>query len=289
METSIYKSESYKTDIMRLYDQRLKACNIDYEEFYVDTFAGKTHVIATGDKANPPLFILHGINAGAPMAIEAIKGLNKTYCIYAIDTVGQATKSAETRLAMNDDSYARWINEAMDKLNIQTAVFIGVSYGAFLLQKLMTFYPDRISKGIFVVPSGFVNGPFLKSMQKLTFPLIRFLSTKTEKSLVKFMDAFYSEIDIQGIAFQKNVLLGVKVDYRRPTLLTAKEIKALKAPVYAMVADNDIFFPGDKTLERAKNIFSNFKGSHVLRNTKHIPAAHTYAEIENQLKKWLVE
>jgi pimeloyl-ACP methyl ester carboxylesterase len=289
MKTSIYKSESYKTEIMRLYDVRLKACNIDYEEFYLDTFAGKTHVIVTGGASSPPLIVLHGINAGAPMAIEAIKGLNKAYRIYAIDTVGQATKSAETRLGMNDDGYARWINETMNKLNIQKAVFIGVSYGAFLLQKLMTFYPDKISKGIFVVPSGFVNGPFLKSMQKLTFPLIRFLSTKTEKSLVKFMNAFYSEIDTLSIAFQKNVLLGVKVDYRRPTLVTEKEVKGLKAPVYAMVADNDIFFPGNKTLEKVKSIFPNFKGSYTLKNTKHIPAAHNYVEIEYQIKKWLAE
>src|ERR1700722_12850396 len=210
METSIYKSPEFKAEIMELYEKRLAACNLTYEDLYVDTFAGKTHVIATGDKSNPPLIILHGINAGAPMALESIKGLNKYYRIYAIDTVGQATKSAETRLPMNDDSYARCINETMDKLALDTASFIGVSYGAFLLQKLMTFYPNKITKSIFVVPSGFVNGPFLKSMQKLTFPLIRFLSSKKENNLVRFMDAFYTQIDEMDISFQKNVLLGVK-------------------------------------------------------------------------------
>jgi pimeloyl-ACP methyl ester carboxylesterase len=289
MKTSIYKSESYKAEIMKLYNERLKTCNIEYEDLYVDTFSGKTHIISTGSKSNPPLIILHGINAGAPMAIESIKDLNKRYRIYAIDTVGQATKSAETRLPMNNDCYAKWLKETMEKLEIASAPVIGVSYGAFLLQKLMTYFPEKITKGIFVVPAGFVNGPFLNSMKKLTFPLIRFLSTKSESKLTTFMDAFYTHIEARDIAFQKNVLLGVKVDYRRPTLLTEQDVKKLDAPVYAMVADNDIFFPGDKAIERCKAIFRNFKDFHVLKNTKHIPAQSIYPEIENKIERWLAE
>ena len=154
MEKSIYKTEKAKEEILRLYDERLQACNIDYEDIYVDTFAGRTHIIATGDKSYPPLIILHGINAGAPMALESIKGLNKQYRIYAIDTVGQSTKSAETRLPMQGGDYGKWIAEVMNKIGIEKAFFIGVSFGAFLLQKVMGYYPERILKGIFVVPAG---------------------------------------------------------------------------------------------------------------------------------------
>jgi len=289
MTESIYKTEKAKEEILRLYDERLKACNIEYEDIYVDTFAGRTHVIATGDKSYPPLIILHGINAGAPMALESIKGLNKKFRIYGIDTVGQSTKSAETRLPMQGADYGKWIVEVMDKMGIEKAFFIGVSFGAFLLQKVMVYYPERIMKGIFVVPSGFVNGPFFKSMQKLTFPLIKFMRSKAEKDLTKFMEAFYSEIDAPAIAFQKSVLLGVKVDYRRPIILQAKDVEKHSAPVYAMVADDDIFFPGHIALEKCKDIFTNFKGSYVLKNSKHIPAKNRYAEIEQQIGKWLAE
>ncbi len=153
----------------------------------------------------------------------------------------------------------------------------------------MVYYPERILKGIFVVPAGFVNGPFFKSMQKLTFPLIKFMMSKTDEALTKFMEAFYSEIDDAGIAFQKNVLLGVNVDYRRPLILTGNDVRKLSAPVYAMVADDDIFFPGDRALERCKKIFVNFKGSYVLKDSKHIPARNRYTEIEQQIGKWLAE
>jgi pimeloyl-ACP methyl ester carboxylesterase len=201
--------------------------------------------------------------------------------------VGQVGKSAETRLNTNNDDYGRWLSETMDELKLSQASVIGISYGGFLLQKLMQAAPQKITKGIFVVPGGFVNGPFFKSMLRLSFPLIRFLMTKSEKNLLKFMDAFYISKDAHSVAMQKHVLLGVKVDFNRPPLLKPSDVYKLEAPVYALVADDDIFFPGNKTLERCRLIFKNFKGSYVLKNTRHIPDISRYKEIEVQIRSWL--
>ena len=190
-ETSIYKTEEARRSMMALYEQRLQDLHIEYEEFDVDTFAGKTHIVATGKKDAPPVVLFHGINAGSPLTLDAVKGLRDEFRLYGVDTIGQATKSAENRLPLEDDSLARWAVDVLDKLGLQKPNFIGVSYGAFLLQKLMTHFPERIEKGIFVVPGGLVNGAFIPSMTKLTLPLIRFMITKKDDHLLKFMDAFY--------------------------------------------------------------------------------------------------
>ncbi|EZH72393.1 hypothetical protein ATO12_23360 [Aquimarina atlantica] len=287
--TSIYKNKETRDVIMKLYDEKLQSCKIEYEDIYVDTKAGKTHIITTGMPGNPPVIILHGINAGAPLAIEPIKNLRDDYRIYAIDTIGQTTKSTENRLPITDNSYGEWISEIMDILTIEKATIIGISYGAFLLQKIMSYQPEKVHKGIFVVPSGLVNGSFGTSMKYLTFPLLSFLFTKKEKYLLKFMNAFYTTIDEYSITFQKNVLLGTKMDYRRPPLLQKKDVKRLTAPVYAIFADNDIFFPGEKALKRCKEIFYNFQDSIFLKNTKHIPDQKTYVQIEKQISVWLKE
>lgn len=284
---SIYKSEAAKAEIMRLYDAKLAACNIETEDLYVDTFAGKTHILATGAAHLPPLVVLHGINAGAPLALEAIRGLNQYYRIYGVDTVGQATKSAETRLPLHDTSYGKWLDEVMEGLGLKKAPVIGISYGAFLLQRLMMHAPERIEKGIFVVPSGFVNGPFWKSMRRLSLPLMRFLWTKQERDLLRFLDAYLLTKDPHSVAMQKALLLGVKMDYRRPPLLQAKDVERLNAPVYGIFADDDIFFPGDKALERCQSIFKNFKDFYILKNSKHIPDQARYGEIEGVIKGWL--
>ncbi len=286
-DSSIYKTDEARNSMMALYEQRLQGLNIEYEEFDVETFAGKTHVLVTGKEDDPPVVLFHGINAGSPLTMEAVKGLRDEFRLYGIDTIGQATKSAENRLPLEDDSLARWAVEVLDKLGLQKPSFIGVSYGAFLLQKLMTHFPERIEKGIFVVPGGLVNGSILPSLTKLTLPLIRFMITKKDKHLVKFMDAFYDTKSEGDVTMQRNILLGVKTDFRRPPLLTEKDVENLNAPVYAMIGDDDVFFPGDKALDRCKSIFKNFAGSHILRNTKHIPETSLYPEIENKLREWL--
>jgi pimeloyl-ACP methyl ester carboxylesterase len=286
---TIYKSPAVKAEIMALYDAKLKACGLVYEERYVDTTAGSTHVIICGPADKPPVVLLHGINAGAPLALEAMRDLTDRYRIYAVDTVGQTTKSAETRLSVKDNSYGKWLAEVMEGVGLHQPAVIGVSYGAFLLQRLMAHAPERVQKAIFVVPGGFVNGGGWVSMKKLFFPLLKFNIGKKEEQLLKFLDAFYNTKDPHSVAFQRAVLLGVKMDYRKPPLVTAAEMAAFQAPVYAMFADNDIFFPGDKALARCKEIFKNFKESTVLKGSKHIPDVTDYPKIAKQLGIWLAE
>lgn len=272
---------------MDLYDSKLDSLRLEFEDIYVNTFAGSTHVVKAGNSSNPPLVILHGINAGAPIALESVKGLAEKYLIYAIDTIGQTTKSAETRLDLQNNEYGRWLSETLDQLHLQSVPVIGASYGGFLLQKLITFYPEKVSKAIFVVPAGFGNGSFLKSIKKLTIPLIKYMITKKESDLISFMSSFYNNIDEYSIEFQKNTLTGVNIDFRRPPLLKKEHVENFAAPVYLMVADDEVFFPSEISIEKCKAYFKNFKGFYTLENSKHIPDSSKFSEIESVIANWL--
>jgi pimeloyl-ACP methyl ester carboxylesterase len=286
---SIYKSPAAKAEIMALYDAKLAACKMDVETQQIDTFAGATYITMVGPKDCPAVVLLHGINAGAPLALEAMRALTDRYRIYAIDSVGQATKSAETRLPILDNSYGQWLAEVLDGLGLDSVPVIGVSYGAFLLQRLLAHAPKRVSKTIFVVPGGLVNGSSWESVRRLMFPLMRFQFSKNERHLVRFMSAFYKTKDPHSIAMQKAILTGVRMDYRNPPLLKAAEVANYDGPVYAMIAEDDIFFPGQAALARCKLIFKNFKGSAMLQGAKHIPDQTDYPQIAAQLDAWLCE
>lgn len=274
---------------MRLYDEKLKSLQIEYKEIDVKTSFGNTRVIQTGNENGRPVVLFHGINAGAPLTLEAVKELRTYYLLYAVDTIGQATKSDENSIDIVDNSYALWADEIFKQLNINKAYFIGVSYGAYILQKLISHNPDMVTKCIFVVPSGLVNGRFVTSMLKLTFPLVRFLITKKEDHLRKFLGAFVPKDDEYMFKLQKALLTGVNMDYRRPRLLQEKEVDKYKNPVYMIVADNDVFFPGLEAVERAKQLFNNFRAVHMLRNAKHMPHKGNYTEIQEKIKSWLDE
>ena len=285
--TSIYKSKEAKEIVMNLYEEKLESLQIDYDEIDVNTSFGQTRIIKTGNRKGKKLILFHGIHAGAPLTIEAVKELREDYLLIAIDTIGQATKSDETVLNIKDDSYAIWIDEVLEELEITSANFIGISYGAYILQKLITYKPKKIKKCIFVVPSGLVNSAVLPSLKKLSFPLIRFMITKKDNHLKSFIKAFVPEEDTFMFRMQKALFSGVNIDFRRPILLEEKDVSHFTNPVYMIVADNDIFFPGDKAEKRAKSIFKNLKEVHYLKDCKHMPRKKDHSEIQAKIKEWI--
>ena len=285
--STIYKSPEVKKEIMKLYAEKLAALHVTYQEIDVETQFGKTHVIKTGNPDGKQVVLFHGFNAGAPLTLEAVQELSERYCIYAIDTIGQTTKSAETKLSIKNDEYAVWADEVLEKLDIESCNAVGISYGAFILQKLITYKPGRVAKCIFVVPSGLVNGHFWQSMKQLTFPLLRFKITKKEKHLKAFTDAFAPENNEFMFRLLKLIMTGTKLDTRIPKLLTKENVAHFTNPVYILAASNDVYFPGERIAERSPNVFKNLKEVHLLNGSKHMPTEETFSVIQEKLGEWI--
>lgn len=284
---SIYKNNQAKIDLMSLYDEKLKDLQINFENIDVATKFGKTRVVKTGNSKGKKIIMFHGYNAGAPITLEAVKNILSEYCFYVIETIGQATKSEQTAINIKDDSFALWAAEVLSKLGIQKANIIGISYGAFIVEKLMVYKPQFIEKCILVVPSGIVSGNIWQSIKKLTFPLIIWNITKKEKHLKSFLSAFVPVEDDFLLKMLSLIMKGVKLDTRIPKLLKPKEVENFTAPVYIIAAKNDVYFPGKKIAIRSKELFLNLKEVHLLENSKHMPSKNTYPIIQQKIIQWI--
>lgn len=284
---SIYKNNQVKTDLMNLYDEKLKHLKIDYTNIDINTDFGITRVVKAGNPNGKNIILFHGYNAGSPITLEAVKDILHLYCFYVIETPGQATKSEERIINIKDDSFALWANAILDKLEIKKANIIGISYGAFITEKIMTYTPERIKKCILVVPSGIVNGNVWQSLTKLTLPLITWKITKKEKHLKAFLNAFVPIEDKFLYTMLSLIMKGIKLDTRIPKLLKPKDVENFKAPVYIIAAKNDIYFPGDKIAKRSKMLFSNLKEVHLLQASKHMPSKKAYDIIQQKIKEWV--
>lgn len=60
---SIYKSDKGKEAILSLYERQLERLDKKFEDIYIDTTFGKTHLIETGNFTGVPLLVFHGGNA----------------------------------------------------------------------------------------------------------------------------------------------------------------------------------------------------------------------------------
>ncbi|MCR9131674.1 MAG: hypothetical protein NXI08_03840 [bacterium] len=272
---------------MELYDQKLHSLQIEYQEIDIKTSFGRTRVIKTGNTTGKNVVLFHEINAGAPTTLEVVQPLLDTFQFYAIDTIGQTTKSAPNRLNSKNKDYAIWALEVLEGLNIENAHCIGISYGAYILQKLIQLDHSKINSCVFVVPSGIVSGDPWISTKKLTLPLIKWKLTKKEDDLKQFLSGFAPIEDAFTYELLHQIMVGTYLDISIPKLLKAKNVKDFKKPVFVIAASDDVYFPGEKVIRRAKVLFPNFRDALLLKNSKHMPSKEFHTTIQNKIKEWL--
>ena len=107
------------------YDKALNSLNINYEEQYIGTTFGKTHVLIIGDTKKRKLITLHGGNGISPLNIRIFIPLLEEYCIIAPDVIGMPGKSEPYRnLDTNKDDNGLWLGDIMDNMNLMKCLFV---------------------------------------------------------------------------------------------------------------------------------------------------------------------
>ena len=82
-EIHIFRSPESKASYEAAYATILKQWPVPYEELYIPTRFGDTHVIASGSRENPPLVLFHSAGSGAVQWYRNVGPLSWHYRTYA--------------------------------------------------------------------------------------------------------------------------------------------------------------------------------------------------------------
>lgn len=278
---SLYKSASGKDQILSLYDKKLRELNIDYQYKTIVTSYGKTNIIVTGTPQNPPLMIIHGSNACAPISLETYPNLSTQFQVFAIDVLAQPNKSAETRLSMKDDSYGKWMNEIIRKLNINSVTLVGFSFGGLVILKTLEYDESKIREVYLSAPAYIVNGNPLIALFKFFIPMKRYIKTKKLKYVDQFLSKVFTERDEFAVQYLSKVFLEFDMDFTPVPVIDSVNAQTITTPITIFGAQHDIVFPGKKMIKRASKIFPSLKKSVLLENSKHVQGKKQNELIEN--------
>ncbi|MBQ3460280.1 MAG: alpha/beta hydrolase [Solobacterium sp.] len=256
---TIYNSEAGKRKILTLYDEQLKRLDWPYQDIYVNTSFGKTHLIETGTLTKEPLLVFHGGNATTAYNLLACDFLMDDFHIYAVDTIGHPGKSDETSLSAFNYDYGRWAAEVIQALGFDQIRLFGGSFGAGIMAKTMCVAPQKVKKAVLYVPSGIKNAPMFRSANMM-FPMILYWITKKDKWLKQcMMPMAVTEDNITDDIYQtaKLSIENAKIKTAMPSNVSAELMRHCKAPTLVMAAEKDCLFPGPDVIERAKQIIPN--------------------------------
>jgi pimeloyl-ACP methyl ester carboxylesterase len=272
MSKAVYKNAKGQSIILNLYDKQVSALNIDFEDIYVDTRFGETHLLKTGNPDGKPILLFHGGNSTSPYYLRDFLCFRNKYLIYASDTMGHPGKSAQTVLSAKNLEYGEWASDVIDGLGFKQMICMGGSYGGGVLMKLMCVAPQKILKAILLVPSGICNASNASIMFSMGIPMILYRITQRGKWLKKAilpMAIDENEIDESTFEMVKCAFDNVCIKAGMPSNVKVTDMKSYAAPTLLITGEKDVIFPGEKVIARAKTIIPNLK-TYLMKGSGHM-------------------
>ena len=263
-----YKSIQSEIAMIELYDRQLKAFNMEYEDLYVDTRFGKTHVVRIGNQNGKPLLILHGSNNTMPYELSFFTALLSYFCVYAADTVGHPGKSSQTVISHKTMEYGEWASDVITGLGFQKMNCLGSSLGGGILVKLMCVAPEKVEKSVLVAPAGIAKATTLRAMMSAGIPMSKYIRTGEDIWLKKVLlpmaieEKNISEADVEMLKYAYEHVNGMSPPI--PRIVKATDLRGFTKPTLIIVAEYDRMFPSKKILAKAKKTIPNLK-THILK------------------------
>lgn len=261
----IFKTDEGKQKILQHYNSLLKQWTAVYKERYIETSYGNTFILEAGDENNPAVFLFHGSCTNSAMWFEDIKILMEQYHVFSVDILGEPGKSAENRLDVNSDDYAHWIKELMDKLDIQQAVFIGNSYGAWMALKFAINYPSMVSKLVLIAASGITPAKISFILKSIIY------ASQGEKGLRSLNQMVYGTDEIpQEVIEAGNLIMRNFNPYVGALpIFSDEQLKKLTMPVFYIAGENDVTVNTLKTAQRLKSLLPN-AAADIIKDNGHV-------------------
>ena len=257
---TIYKTDENRSQIYKLYDERLAEFPVPYDIIEIDTRYGNTNIIATGDKNNPPLFLIHAMGVTAIMWFPNVKELSESYRVYAINTIGDLGKSELDDVdsyPKNGLNYSEWISDIFNNLEIERCDIIGASMGGWISMNCAIYLPERIDHLVLLGPMGIkanTIGVVIRLFKVLIFP-----TQKNKEALTKWVLGEDKHVNDE-MAEYMNVAMNCAGKMPIPKGIKKKQMEKIKAKTLLVLGekDNPIGNP-KKNAEFAKTHIKNVK------------------------------
>lgn len=247
-----------------------------YEDAYVEAFAGLPEPTETRDVETSfgtvrtyawvnaehpdatPVVLLPGRSAAVPMWGDNLPDYIEHRTVYAFDAIGDTGMSEQTVPMRDVGDTARWVDEAMARLEIERVHLVGHSQGGGLAAGVAVRHPDRLASLTLLEPL-LTLGPLPLSAILASIPLTLPFAPDSwrDSALNKIGGVEDDEVDPDD-PLLRMITVGAE-NYSssglpNPVQLTDAELKNLPMPVYVAIASDSSLAGGEAAAEKAKLI-----------------------------------
>jgi pimeloyl-ACP methyl ester carboxylesterase len=259
-----FKTPDGEAAFLAAYDAALKLWPVPYEEMDVPTPFGMTHVVVSGPKDAPPLVLLHGYWATSTMWAPNIADFSKDYLVYAIDVMGQPSKSIPGEPIRDAADYAAWLTATLDALHLDCVCLVGMSFGGWLALNYAVAAPARLRKLVLLSPGGFL--PMVRQFSLRGLLMVAVPTRFTVNSFMRWLGLTATnarpvlELMYRGL---KHFRVPPETARVMPTVFSDDELRMMRVPTLLLIGDHEVISAPATALARAQRLIPHLEGELV--------------------------
>lgn len=257
---TIYKSEAGKWMVLDEYKKIIAAWPVENKQHQIPTSYGETFVIESGNPENPALVLLHGSLSNSFTWFGDVALLSERYHVFAVDLIGEAGFSAESRPIYKSGAYQMWLGEVIARLGVEQCAIAGLSLGGWMALRYATVHPEKVSSLVLLCPGGL-------AMQRRDF-LLRMLLHKItargnrSKAIggVLGMDGGNPEETEKmrkALDFILLIMKNEKPRYATLPVFSDAELSRLTMPILVVFGESDMLLNAKKSIDRIQHLAPN--------------------------------
>jgi pimeloyl-ACP methyl ester carboxylesterase len=262
---SAFKSPEGEAAFLAAYDAVMKLWPVPYEELEVPSRFGTTHVIVSGPREASPLVLIHGYDATSTMWAPNVADFSNDYRVYALDVMGQPSKSIPAEPIRNAEDYAVWLAETLDGLHLDRVFLIGQSYGAWLALNFAMAAPGRVQKLVLLSPGGgfmpLTRQFGLRGMLMMLFPA-RVMVNWFMRWLGITSTVAQPVLELMHLGL-KHFRVPAETLRVMPVVFSDDRLRAMRVPTLLLIGDHEVICDPATALARARRLFPNVQGELV--------------------------
>lgn len=279
-----FKSPEGEAAFRAAYDAVLEQWQAPYEELDVPTRFGNTHVIVSGPKDAPPLVLLHGIYATSTMWKPNIADFAKEHRVYAIDVMGQPSKSTPTEPIRSAADHVTWLTMTLDALRIVRAPLVGVSYGGWLAGAYAISKPERVEKLALLSTGGLL--PLTKEFTIRGMLMVLVPTRFTVKWCMHWLGI--RDEDFIGVMYLglKHFRIPSETARAAPAIFSDEALRAMRVPTLVLYGDREVICDPAAALARARRLIPDVEGD-LIPGCSHDMCGTKFREVDARVLNFL--
>jgi pimeloyl-ACP methyl ester carboxylesterase len=296
---SPFKSPKGEAEYMAAYEVTMRLWTVPYEDMYIPSRFGSTHLVICGPKDAPPLVLLHSFFSSLTNWAYNIADLSRHFRVYALDMMGQPSKSIPDQPIRTREEMAEWLTGILDALRISETHLGGYSYGGFAALNYAIHAPDRIKKLVLLTPVGglvplktqfyirslatsYLPTPSLKRLAMKSFMDWTFYKPNLRNENTRRMfDCMVDQMTLGNIYFRMGTIV-LPVPYKD------EELRGVRNPTLLLIGQQEAYYDPVAAVERAKQMIPNIQ-TELIPEANHDMPVSQYEAVDRRILEFLKE